>query len=249
MARRRKKKETKNSSSGGGWMTTFSDLMSLLLTFFILLYSMSSVSAEKFEAAAKSMQSAFGGGESMLEGSTVVDTKTNTSEETIEETLEEISEVTVDPELFKMYNEVVQFLEDKNITSQASVEYDQDGIYVNIQESILFGSGSAIIADSGKQTLNDLGELIQQFDNAVVIEGYTDNVPMHNVNFSSNWELSTGRALSVLRYLSEDRNVDPTRLAAKGYGEYHPLVPNDSEENRSKNRRVNIVIVYDQQEG
>lgn len=237
MARRRKKKETKNNSGGSGWMTTFSDLMSLLLTFFILLYSMSSVSAEKFEAAAQSMQLAFGGGESMLEGSTVVNTTTDTTEET------------VDPELLKMYNEVVQFLENKNITSQASVEYDKDGIYVNIQESILFGSGSTIIADSGKNTLNNLGELIQQFDNAVVIEGYTDNVPMNNVNFSSNWELSTGRALSVLRYLSEERAVDPTRLAAKGYGEYHPMVPNDSEENRAKNRRVNIVIVYDQQEG
>ncbi|MCM3511856.1 MULTISPECIES: OmpA/MotB family protein [Carnobacterium] len=242
MARRRKKKETKNnSSSGGGWMTTFSDLMSLLLTFFILLYSMSSVSAEKFEAAAKSMQSAFGGGESMIEGSTVVDIET--------EKITEKSEETIDPELVKMYNEVVAFLEMKEMTSQASVEYDQDGIYVNIQESILFGSGSAIIADSGKNTLNDLGELIQQFDNAVVIEGYTDNVPMNNNNFSSNWELSTGRALSVLRYLSEERNVDPTRLAAKGYGEYHPIVPNDSESNKAKNRRVNIVLVYDRQGG
>ncbi|AGY82337.1 OmpA/MotB family protein [Carnobacterium inhibens] len=242
MARRRKKKEIKNnSSSGGGWMTTFSDLMSLLLTFFILLYSMSSVSAEKFEAAAKSMQSAFGGGESMIEGSTVVDIET--------EKITETSEETIDPELVKMYNEVVAFLEMKEMTSQASVEYDQDGIYVNIQESILFGSGSAIIADSGKNTLNDLGELIQQFDNAVVIEGYTDNVPMNNNNFSSNWELSTGRALSVLRYLSEERNVDPTRLAAKGYGEYHPIVPNDSESNKAKNRRVNIVLVYDRQGG
>lgn len=222
-------------------MTTFSDLMSLLLTFFILLYSMSSVSAEKFEAAAKSMQSAFGGGESMIEGSTVVDIET--------EKITEKSEETIDPELVKMYNEVVAFLEMKEMTSQASVEYDQDGIYVNIQESILFGSGSAIIADSGKNTLNGLGELIQQFDNAVVIEGYTDNVPMNNNNFSSNWELSTGRALSVLRYLSEERNVDPTRLAAKGYGEYHPIVPNDSESNKAKNRRVNIVLVYDRQGG
>lgn len=222
-------------------MTTFSDLMSLLLTFFILLYSMSSVSAEKFEAAAKSMQSAFGGGESMIEGSTVVDIET--------EKITETSEETIDPELVKMYNEVVAFLEMKEMTSQASVEYDQDGIYVNIQESILFGSGSAIIADSGKSTLNDLGELIQQFENDVVVEGYTDNVPMNNSLFSSNWELSTGRALSVLRYLSEERSVDPTRLSAKGYGEYHPIVPNDSESNKAKNRRVNIVLVYDRQGG
>ncbi|WP_407371254.1 flagellar motor protein MotB [Carnobacterium sp.] len=241
MARRRKKKETSSSSGGGGWITTFSDLMSLLLTFFILLYSMSSVSLEKFQEASNSIQSAFNGGDSVIEGSTATDTETKTELET--ETIEE----TIDPELIEMYNEVVAFLEANEMTAQASVEYDQDGIYVNIQESILFGSGSAIIADSGKSTLNDLGELIQQFENDVVVEGYTDNVPMNNSLFSSNWELSTGRALSVLRYLSEERQVDPTRLSAKGYGEYHPIAPNDTEENKEKNRRVNIVLVYDRQ--
>lgn len=244
MARRRKKKEATDSSSGGGWITTFADLMSLLLTFFILLYSMSSVSLEKFQEASNSIQSAFNGGDSVIEGSTVTDTETEPSEDSIAVP----SEDTVDPELVKMYDQVVQFLEKKDMTAQASVEYDQDGIYVNIQESILFGSGSAIIADSGINTLNNLGELVQQFENDVVIEGYTDNVPMNNANFSSNWELSTSRALSVLRYLSEERSVTPTRLSAKGYGEYHPSVPNNSDENRAKNRRVNIVLVYDQQE-
>ena len=244
MARRRKKKEATNSSSEGGWITTFADLMSLLLTFFILLYSMSSVSLEKFQEASNSIQSAFSGGDSVIEGSTVASTETEPSEDTTATP----SEDAVDPELIKMYDEVVEFLETKDMTAQASVKYDQDGIYVNIQESILFGSGSAIIADSGKNALNNLGELIQQFENDVVIEGYTDNVPMNNANFSSNWELSTSRALSVLRYLSEERSVTPTRLSAKGYGEYHPSVPNNSDENRAKNRKVNIVLVYDQQE-
>jgi len=238
MARkRRKKEETSSSGGGGGWITTFSDLMSLLLTFFILLYSMSSVSLEKFQEASQSIQSALNGGASVIEGSTVEDIETEIETETIEEI--------IDPELIEMYNEVVAFLETNEMTAQASVEYDKDGIYVNIQESILFGSGSAIIADSGKDTLNNLGELIEQFENDVVIEGYTDNVPMYNADFSSNWELSTGRALSVLRYLSEERNIIPTRLSAKGYGEYHPSASNDSESNRAKNRRVNIVIVYE----
>ncbi|SIO26766.1 chemotaxis protein MotB [Carnobacterium alterfunditum] len=245
MARRRKKKETNSSSSGGGgWITTFSDLMSLLLTFFILLYSMSSVSLDKFNEASNSIQSAFNGGESVIEENTVTDTETEPSEDIIAVP----SEDAVDPELIKMYDEVVQFLETKDMTAQASVKYDQDGIYVNIQESILFGSGSAIIADSGINTLNNLGELVQQFENDVVIEGYTDDVPMNNANFSSNWELSTSRALSVLRYLSEERSVTPTRLSAKGYGEYHPSVPNNSDENRARNRRVNIVLVYEHQE-
>ncbi|AEB30643.1 uncharacterized protein YtxE [Carnobacterium sp. 17-4] len=203
---------------------------------------MSSVSLEKFQEASNSIQSAFNGGDSIIEES-IKDTETEPSEDITAAP----SEDSLDPELIKMYNEVVAFLEANEMTAQASVEYDQDGIYVNIQESILFGSGSAIIAESGESTLNGLSDLIQQFENDVVVEGYTDDVPMNNSIFSSNWELSTGRALSVLRYLSEERSVDPTRLSAKGYGEYHPISPNDSEENKEKNRRVNIVLVYDRQ--
>ena len=78
-----------------------------------------------------------------------------------------------------------------------------------------------------------------------MIEGHTDNIPHHDQKFDSTWELSAGRAIAVLRHLVEQRNIDPSRLSAVGYGEYNPLVPNDTAEQRAANRRVNIVLVYE----
>ena len=80
-----------------------------------------------------------------------------------------------------------------------------------------------------------------------MIEGYTDDVPMASGVYDTNWELSTARAVSVVRYLVEEENIDPNRLSAVGYGEYRPIVPNDSVENRAKNRRVNILIIFDEE--
>ena len=81
-------------------------------------------------------------------------------------------------------------------------------------------------------------------DHDIVIEGYTDNLPMQSARYPNNWELSTARALSVVYYLINEKDIEPTRLSAKGYGEYRPIAPNDTPENRAKNRRVNIVLVY-----
>lgn len=244
----RKRKKNKSSGSSGGWLTTFSDLMSLLLTFFILLFSMSSVSAEKFQAAAQSIQYALLGadGSTILDGS-ALNEESAPGKEMMEEAIAQ-DDNAIPEEVLEMYEQVITFLEENGIESQVAVSRDQDGIYVNIQESILFNMGRAEVTDSGKSTLNIIAELLNTFDNDVVVEGYTDDVPINTRQYESNWELSTARAISVLRYLSEEKSVAPTRLSAKGYGEYSPVVPNDSPENKAKNRRVNVAIVYDREE-
>ena len=237
---RRKKVEQKAESSGG-WIVTFSDLMSLLLTFFILLYSMSSVSEAKFYEASQSLQMALngrGGGTTILTESTSV----------VKEPPATPTEAVIDPEIKELYEKVSDYVEENDMTSKVSVEMDKDGVYVDIQESVLFSSGSADISGLGQKTLSTLAELVNSLKNDLVVEGYTDDVPIRNSNFTNNWELSTGRAISVLRFLSETEEVDPRRLSAKGYGEYNPSVANDTDENRAINRRVNIVIVYDSQE-
>ena len=237
---RRKKVEQKAESSGG-WIVTFSDLMSLLLTFFILLYSMSSVSEAKFLEASQSLQMALngrGGGTTILTDSTSI----------VEEPPASPTEEVINPEIEELYEKVTGYVEENDLTSKVSVEMDKDGVYVDIQESVLFSSGSADVSEPGKQTLSVLAELVNSLKNDLVVEGYTDDVPIRNSTFSNNWELSSGRAISVLRYLSEQEKVDPKRLSAKGYGEYTPSVPNNTDANRAINRRVNIVIVYDSQE-
>lgn len=238
MARRRPKAK----ASGGAplWMTTFSDMMSLLLTFFILLFSMSSVSEDKFQAASQSLQNALlnGTGSGVLEGGNLV-----TEDEHPDGTSPEVP-----LEVQEMYEEVQEFVAENELGSTISLSRDDKGIYVDIKESILFASGQAAVKDQGTETLDLVGELLNKFNNRVIIEGYTDDVPVGNSKYSSNWELSVDRAVSVVRYLSEQKKVSPVRLSAVGYGEYRPVVPNDTAQNRARNRRVNIVLVHEPKE-
>lgn len=252
MARKRRNKKKVDQAGSPAWMTTFSDLMSLLLTFFILLFSMSSVSEERFKDAAQSLQMALVGSssDSILDGNGEIigDLVGDVDPEEIV-----VEEVPVDPnyipeEVIALYDTVNGFLEEEGLNADVTLSRDQEGVYIDIQEAILFDSGHATLKAAGSETLGQLAELFTLFDNEIIIEGYTDDVPMHSREFPSNWELSTGRALSVLRYLSETYDISPSRLSARGYGEYRPIVPNDSDENRALNRRVNIAIVHDDRE-
>ena len=116
-----------------------------------------------------------------------------------------------------------------------------------MKDAILFESGRAELKPEGIEVLKKLEGLISDFDNELVIEGHTDNVPMTSGRFPSNWELSTARAVTVVRYLSESLDIDPGRLSAVGYGEYRPIKPNDTAENRAANRRVNILIIFNEE--
>ncbi|MDB6353472.1 OmpA family protein [Trichococcus sp. K1Tr] len=270
----KRRKQGTESGGSPEWMTTFSDLMTLLLTFFILLYSMSSVSNVKFTQAANSLQNSFVGSsqKSILDGgqwipennenagvnATTGDTASlsKTDMAVIEAAKAKAAQdelltsdgqtmIAVDPEVIKMYQEVKDFVEKNGLSEEISMSMDADGVYMNVKAAFLFTPGSAVITESGTPALQKVAELIGNFENKVVIEGHTDNVPHHDPKFDSNWELSAGRAIAVLRYLAEQQNVDPARLSAVGYGEYNPLVPNDTAEQLAENRRVNIVLVYE----
>ena len=229
----RRKRDIESGGGGGpAWMTTFSDLMSLLLTFFILLFSMSNISADKFDNMASSFQSVLSGsgGDSILEG---------------KESIIELSHEYMKNK--EMYDKVSDYLNRGELGSNVSVSMNTKGVFVEMKEAILFEPGSASLKPEGIEILQQLEGLINDFNNDLVIEGYTDDVPMSSPKFPTNWELSTARAVSVVRYLSEVENIDPERLSAVGYGEYRPIVPNDSVENRASNRRVNILIIFDEE--
>ncbi len=243
---RRKKTKGNSGSGGGSWMTTFSDLMSLLLTFFILLFSMSNVSNEKFTQAAQSLSSSLiGGGEGIMDGVIVPfeDDNTGTNETVVP--AEELEAPGLDPALIEIYNRVINFVEKNDLEDKVIITADSKGVYVNVSNAILFGKESASISREGRSVLKSVGKLLNQLDNRVVIEGHTDDIPNAYGQYPTNWELSVGRAVSVLRYLNENEHVDARRLSAVGYGENQPLAPNNSEENRARNRRVNIVVIYE----
>ena len=113
---------------------------------------------------------------------------------------------------------------------------------VRLAESLLFDLGSAELTPQALGFIDKVATILVAANKLVRVEGHTDNVPIHTAQFRSNWELSTARASSVIRYLIEKFNFSPELLSASGYGEYRPIAPNDTPENRAKNRRVEFVI-------
>jgi len=208
------------------------------LTFFILLFSISNVDAKKFESANNSLQSVFSGSSQsgILEGGASI-------------MGDEISDLSgIDENTQKMYDQVKGYVENQGLEAAVSVSANRDGVFVDIKELILFEPGEVSIKPQGKQILDNLEGLFLQFENKIVVEGHTDNVPTGTTAYPTNWELSTDRAVNVVRYLSEMKKIPGNRLAAIGYGEFRPMAANDTAANRALNRRVNLLIIMDEGE-
>ena len=128
---------------------------------------------------------------------------------------------------------------------KAKLQMTERGLVITFISEIFFDSGKAEIRTDGKPSLAKVAEVLnkQVIDSNVAVEGHTDNDPIKHSNWESNWELSSARALAVLHYLVDEGSVNPKRLSANGYGEYHPVAPNDTLQNKQKNRRVEIVIL------
>jgi chemotaxis protein MotB len=243
---RRKKVEEDEGLAGNEWLATFSDTMTLLLTFFILLYSFSTVDAGKFKQIAAALQSVLTG----QAGSSIIDYDLETGDVPIVGESPDNSDIPLDKgkENEMMYEQVKEFVEKNKLEAVVRIKEDSRGVIIELRDSVLFDSGRANIREDSKPILEKISSLLSTLPNEINVEGHTDNVPMKNYKFESNWELSTARAGSVLRYFVEKKGIKPNRFMASGYGEFRPLVPNDSEENRAMNRRVSILIVAKEKE-
>jgi len=150
-------------------------------------------------------------------------------------------------ELKNTYNDLVSELKQEIQGGQIAISQLKDRLSLSMVEKILFDSGSAKIKKEGKKVLNRVGEILAKVkDKQINIEGHTDNVPISSSLrkvFPTNWELSTARASNVVRYLQENTAVDPNVLSAVGFAEFRPVAPNDTPENKAKNRRIEIVLV------
>lgn len=215
---------------GNGWITTYSDTITLLLTFFILLYSMSVIDNEKLKQVSGALTSQLTGNPVLME---------NVDENT-EGVQPEIPNLDVYDELVKKVNSV---LVANSLQDVVKIRQEPNGIVLQLGEAILFDPGKAELKEGSRDILEVIAQVIPQIDNNVVIEGHTDNVPISSGRYESNWELSTSRAINVLKFFIEEKQINPTKFSATGYGEYRPLVENTTDENKSTNRRVDILIV------
>jgi chemotaxis protein MotB len=128
---------------------------------------------------------------------------------------------------------------------KAKLQMTERGLVITFVSEIFFDSGKDKVKEDGKGTLDKVAEVLNRDvpNSAVAVEGHTDNDPIKYSGWKSNWELSSARALAVLHYLVDECKVEPQRLSANGYGEFHPVALNDSTQNKQKNRRVEIVIL------
>ncbi|RKY65863.1 MAG: flagellar motor protein MotB [Candidatus Latescibacterota bacterium] len=227
--KKRKDKGTENQGSPA-WMTTYSDLMTLLLVFFVMLVTFSSIELSKFRKAMGSLKGALGvlkAEKMMIKIGEVPPPRTST-----EETMY-LKKSTID---------LKRYIALEGLKEVVQLEESSRGLTITISNPVLFDLGKANLKPEVRPLLDKIGEMIKRSRVAVRVEGHTDNLPIRTSQFPSNWELSTTRAVNVLKYFIENCGVEPARLSAVGYGEYHPRVPNDTEAHRAQNRRVTIRI-------
>jgi chemotaxis protein MotB len=234
MARKKKAAAKENAER---WLLTYADLITLLMVFFVLLFAMSHTDVQKFKELAQSLHNALN--PSVLSGSQAVQLSTDggTSSSLIEE------------QDFQRLNQVLKQLQNATGISsvQLSSQITNDGIAVTVSGALLFYNGTDQIKPDGIQLLQKLGAYLATLSNAVRVEGHTDDVPLQSAQYPTNWELSAARAVAVVRFFTANADLDPKRLSAVGYGQYQPIVPNDTRAHREQNRRAVIVILYPHQ--
>ncbi len=257
---RRKKSEESAGPSAPLWMATYGDMITLVLTFFVLLFSFSTIDAAKW----KQIVLAFTGSSSVLPGvgSNLLDgqeiqfppaARDDTDEETedadrpSEDDLTADGVIQSDLEWRRLAGDLGDYTKDNGLSSQMSIEYTDTEITVRFEENVLFDSGKAELRTEGPGILEKLFiKLSSDMEKLafIRIEGHTDNVPISTLQFKDNWDLSQARASAVLRYvLGSFPDIESNKFFIGGYGEYHPIDKNDTPEGRSRNRRVDIVLV------
>jgi len=216
-------------------MATFSDMMTLLLTFFVLLLSMASLDQQKIKEAIGSLQGSLG----VLQGGTK-------TEVNIRELIPsfEIVEVSRRKLIERNFDEVRKWLTKLKMEEKVRADRTEQGILIHVNSQVLFQIGAAEVNPEAIAVLHEIAEVLRSNKAEVRIEGHTDNVPIHTERYPSNWELSTARAVKVLRYFVEKEKMDPLRFSAVGYGDTRPIASNETPEGRAKNRRVTLVLNY-----
>lgn len=260
MSRERDKKRQEESSGAPEWLTTYSDMVTLLLTFFVMLFAMSTVDGTKFTDVARSFSSSFldmGTGNYLLNSSgnsilTVdfVNPSDNNKPSQKEKYIESAEELIVDAErqirekeLDIAKEELRQAAEEQGLSKKVEIVEDKDFILMRLESEVFFDSGSAKIRPEAYPVLNQIAGVLKNVDSEIIVSGHTDNVPINTPVYKSNWELSTARATTVVRYFTEKLDLDPSRFTATGNGEYRPIADNGTPEGRQKNRRIEIMIM------
>jgi len=248
MSRKKKHEEHVNHEK---WAIPYADLMTLLLAFFVVMYAMSAVNTGKYKALSDSIIEAFNGSVKVVRAPD--QDKNATSEPSgvvavdhLQSTMKQFAKVQNEQQNLELIREQVQRALQPLIEKKlVNVRESQTWLEIEIRTDILFPSGVAQLSKPADDVLGQIADILMPFTNPVRIEGYTDDRPISNMFFPSNWELSAARAASVARLFS-DKGIIADRLGIIGWGETRPSASNDTEEGRNHNRRVLVVVLGNQ---
>lgn len=239
---RKKRGKPHEEELNEAWLLPYSDLMTLLLALFIALFAMSQTDASKMQALAQAFTAAFNmGGPSFFSGmgpSTSMTSATTQGQDNANSAYMQENE-----NLREAQEKIEQYIKENNLQDQVSTELSEEGLMIRLKEKALFASGSAALQGQANQIVPVIAALLSSLPERITISGHTDNVPISTAQFPSNWELSSARAVSLMRGLmGVQPSLNPARFSALGYSEYRPIASNDTEEGRAQNRRVEVFI-------
>lgn len=227
----KKKKQEEAPAGAPLWMVTFSDMVTLLLTFFVMIVAMSEVQVQQFRQALSN----FPGHTGLLRQEAAIAAPTRPQPVPVESSRDDASN-----QRLKM-DALTRFIDNTGLDNQIDIQQTDAGIRFTLSDAILFPPGSASLNEDGIILLSLIGSLIDESYSEIIVEGHTDSIPISSSRFPSNWELSASRASAVIRlFLDQPGAQSPERYIAIGRGAYSPLVPNNTPENRARNRRVDI---------
>ena len=259
MSKRHKKPEKEGNHER--WLVSYADFITLLFAVFVALYAMSQTDKSKTDQLVASLRESFGYVKTGASSE-----KLNVVESTDLRTIPSVRMEVLTPGLRRSQGEPVvshASLKDfQNIKgsietnlkklgaeNKVSVDVNKRGLVVSLKEAGFFDSGDAAVKQNSLPLLSMVAKALSNYSNPIRIEGNTDNVPINSGRYRSNWELSTARATNIVHYLVENYHFRPDKISAVGYGEFRPTADNSTEAGRTKNRRVDIVLLAKESEG
>jgi chemotaxis protein MotB len=252
MARRRYREEEHQNHER--WLVSYADFITLLFAFFVVMYSISQVNESKYRVFSNTLTDVF--------AKPALDTNPIEVGETARTNPSAMIEVQVDPvkapspqqteeenaaqrkqadNLQKLSDKIRSALGDLIDKDLVTVKGNETWLEITLRSSLLFKSGDASISEDAFAMLAQIAAILREQDNPVRVEGFTDDVPIHNARFNSNWELSSARAAAVVQVMLA-KGMNPENLVAAGFGQYQAIAPNTTEEGRAKNRRVVLMV-------
>ncbi|ARU57556.1 flagellar motor protein MotD [Oleiphilus messinensis] len=232
------------------WLVSYADFITLLFAFFVVMYSISSVNEGKYKVLSQTLEGVFNASQRSITPIEVGDKVSYSSSQAEDNNINPIhiaprgadSNVNTEVNTFQeITDKISSSLEVLISNGLVTVNENDQWIEISLDSGILFQSGDAEPVDDAFPVIEKIARTLSGAENAILVEGFTDNVPIKTRKYPTNWELSSARAATVVRMLQME-GVDPKRLAAIGYSEHQPIATNSSADGRRKNRRVVLLI-------